>query len=399
MFETSEGFRELIETVGLSVILLMSSLEIDARTVYSAGWIPLKLTCIPGLTEASVAAGVSHLVFGMPLALAFTLGFVLSAVSPAIVVPGLMALKKEGHGTSSVASLLFASCAFDDVVAILGFSVSLGVALKSDSNVLLSAFMLGPVSIFFGVVAGCMGGFVLALLCKLSPNRWQRTVIAIELVLLLSYGFERLSFAAGSAAGTMIIGIVAKYLLGSALAGADECEHNDCVANLEADINTIWDVAIRPLLFASVGANLAFQDIPSQMVGGSLAVIAIALLFRLPMAYLATGGGSLTRGERTFVSLAWTPKATVQAALSSVPLSMIRNSGGSDELVLNGKQIAATATIAILLTAPMGLLCIKFLGPRLLSSSRREGDPRSAGDEGGSERRKHGEDCKEDHSD
>ena len=238
-FETSDGFRELIEAVGLSVILLLSALEIDVRAVYSAGWIPLRLTCIPGLTEASVAAGVAHLVFDMPLALAFTLGFVLAAVSPAIVVPGLMALQREGHG-ESVASLLFASCAFDDVVAILGFSVSLGVALKSDSNVLLSAFMLGPVSIFFGVVAGCVGGSVLALLCKLSPNRWQRTVIAIELVLLLAYGFDRLSFAAGSAVGTMIIGIVAKYLLGGALADGDECEHDDCVATLEADINTVW---------------------------------------------------------------------------------------------------------------------------------------------------------------
>ena len=160
---------------------------------------------------------------------------------------------------------------------------------------------------------------------------------------------------------------------------------------------------IRPLLFGSVGVNLAFSDIPSQMIGGSLAVIATALLFRLPAAYLATSGGSLTHGERTFVSLAWTPKATVQAALSSVPLSMIRNRGGSDELVVHGRQIAATATLAILVTAPLGLLCIKFLGPRLLSSKKREGDGCPAGDEGdGCGRRRtadtlNSEDCKEDY--
>ena len=403
-FETSEELRKVIEAVGLAVILVLSSLEIDLAAVYRAGWLPLRLTCMPGITEASVAAGVACLVFDMPLALAFTLGFVLAAVSPAIVVPGLLALQKEGHGTSSVASLLFASCAFDDVVAILGFSVSLGVALENGSNVLLSAFMLGPVSIFFGVVAGCVGGFVLALLCKMSPNRWQRTVIALELVLILSYGFERLSFAAGSAVGTMIIGIVAKYLLGSAFAGTDGCDR-DCVANLEADINTIWDVIIRPLLLGSVGANLAFRDIPSQMVGGSFAVILSALVFRLAAAYLATRGGGLTPGERTFVSLAWTPKATVQAALSSVPLSMIRSRGGSDELVVHGGQIAATATIAILLTAPLGLLSMKFLGPRLLSVTKREDDRSPAGDEDDCGRRravetaKNGEDCKEDYCD
>ena len=132
----------------------------------------------------------------------------------------------------------------------------------------------------------------------------------------------------------------------------------------------MWNIVIVPLLFGSIGAAFDLSEMSSHIVFKSCAVVFIGLLVRLPIAFLSCTGANLSIKERLFVSSAWCPKATVQAALCSLPLMMIRKSyddGSNSILVEWGSIIQSTSILAIIITAPIGLLVIQFLGPYLLS--------------------------------
>jgi NhaP-type Na+/H+ or K+/H+ antiporter len=174
---------------------LISSTEIDIHSVANAGGASLRLTCLPGLVEAAVCAAASYGIFGMPIALASSLGFILAAVSPAIVVPGMTNLQRLGYGVEKgIPSLVMAACAFDDIVAITGFTICIGIAFDSHDNLALSAFLHGPAATFLGVLSGCVAGCILAASTRFCPHQWQRTALALELGLLLSWGFKLAGF-------------------------------------------------------------------------------------------------------------------------------------------------------------------------------------------------------------
>jgi len=137
-------------------------------------------------------------------------------------------------------------------------------------------------------------------------------------------------------------------------------------------INIVWNIVIVPLLFGSIGAAFDLSEMSSQIVFKSCAVVFIGLLVRLPIAFLSCTGTNLSIKERLFVSSAWCPKATVQAALCSLPLIMIRkNYDESNSILVEwGSIIQSTSILAIIITAPIGLLAIQFLGPYLLSERR-----------------------------
>jgi len=134
----------------------------------------------------------------------------------------------------------------------------------------------------------------------------------------------------------------------------------------------VWNIVIVPLLFGSIGAAFDLSEMSSQIVFKSCAVVFIGLLIRLPIAFISCAGANLSMKERLFVSSAWCPKATVQAALCSLPLTMIRKSYGESNstLIEWGSIIQSTSILAIIITAPIGLLAIQFLGSYLLSREK-----------------------------
>ncbi|KAL7553896.1 hypothetical protein ACHAWF_017258 [Thalassiosira exigua] len=376
-FELSSRFRETIETVGLCVILLVSSMEIDIHAVARAGGVSLRLTFLPGLVEAASCAAASFWIFGMPPALALSLGFILAAVSPAVVVPGLTRLQKMGYGVEKgIPSLVMAAATFDDIVAITGFSISIGIALDNQENLALSAFLHGPVSIFLGIASGLACGLVLAV-TRFCPHSWHRGVIALELGLLTTFGYKRAGFDGSGAVATILMGIAAKLIWEQKrVVEYAKCDGGDLFERIERDVNFVWDIVIRPLLFGSIGAAFNLDSMPVGNVSKGCAIVIIGLLVRLPTAFLSAHGQGLTLRERLFVAIAWTPKATVQAALCSIPLTLINKMkteeyDDKEKLISWGTQIMITAILAIAITAPVGLLSIQYLGPRLLSKETR----------------------------
>ena len=151
----------------------------------------------------------------------------------------------------------------------------------------------------------------------------------------------------------------------------DQRLETDFLGSIGLDVNIIWGIAIRPLLFGSIGAAFDLSVMPKESLLKSCAVIVIGLCFRLPTAFMASLGANLSAKERLFVSVAWVPKATVQAGLCTIPLIMIQRihseSPNFNELADFGIKIMSTGILSIIITAPIGLLLISFLGPRLLT--------------------------------
>lgn len=135
----------------------------------------------------------------------------------------------------------------------------------------------------------------------------------------------------------------------------------------------------EPLLFGVIGAGLDFNLIPGKTVIKSLIIVTIGISVRLPVAYIVTRGNGFTAKERAFISVAWLPKATVQAALSSFPLVLAKHvlSESDDSYaryMIWGNEILSTAIISIIVTAPLGLVLIQYLAPRWLSVSDYNGE-------------------------
>lgn len=155
---------ETISSSGLAIILLLSGLELDTKSLTRSSGIALRLTCIPGVVEAFTSGLMAMIIFGMPFWLGLSMGFILAAVSPALVVVGMLKLQHSGYGIKKgIPSLIVAAASMDDIVAITGFSFFIGLAIQSgETNVLFSAIH-GPLSIILGVAIGGICGMILSL--------------------------------------------------------------------------------------------------------------------------------------------------------------------------------------------------------------------------------------------
>ena len=160
----SDHGGEIIRTSSLSIILLISGMEIDIESIKKSGAIAMKLTCIPGIVEATTCGILSTFMFNMPFSLGMSQGFIIAAVSPAILVVGMLNLKKKGYGVKKgIPSLIIAAASFDDVVAISGFSFFIEMSIVKENESIVYSILYGPLSIVIGILLGLIGAAVLSL--------------------------------------------------------------------------------------------------------------------------------------------------------------------------------------------------------------------------------------------
>lgn len=193
------------------------------------------------------------------------------------------------------------------------------------------------------------------------------------LVLCQMFLLKSVSYAGAGALGSLIMGIVASHCWDKGVPSNLSIEANEqFTKSTEAHVSVLWSLIFEPLLFGFIGSSLNFQLLNDSFVK-SFGVLIVGLLFRLAAAYFATSGGdpALTEKERLFISLIWLPKATVQAVLCSFPLLLIKDVFSPDHedyerYILWGNQIMSTAILSIIITAPIGLAFMQFLGPKWL---------------------------------
>jgi NhaP-type Na+/H+ or K+/H+ antiporter len=332
----------------LIVILLRAGLGISKTELKKVGLSAVKFSCIPGLFEGFTIAFLATRLLGFSFIEGGILGFILAAVSPAIVVPQMLHLSETRLGTNKgIPTLILAGASIDDVFAITIFTTFLGLYSGSQANI--GVQILGiPISIILGIVIGLLSGLALAYSFTRFHMRDTKKVLyilGIAILLTAIEGWLKDKVEIASLLGVMTLGFI---LL----------EKKPVVARrLSQKFNKIWVLA-EVFLFVLVRAQVNVSVALNAGLMGVLIVL-IGLLGRSLGVLIATMGAGLNWKERLFCTIAYTPKATVQAAIGAIPLSLG---------IASGELILAIAVVAILFTAPLGAIGMQRAAPLLLTA-------------------------------
>lgn len=335
-----------LRQIALIIILTRAGLNLNISDLKKVGRPAILMCFLPACFEI-----LGMLVLAPPLLHisyldAAIMGAVVGAVSPAVIVPKMLRLMEEGYGTKkSIPQLILAGASVDDVFVIVLFSSFTGLA-KGES---LSPWRFAeiPISILLGVLLGAALGLLLAFFFQKVHVR-----DSVKVLLLLSFSFLLVALEDALEGIVPISGLIAVMSLGIALQ-----RKRDIVARrLSLKFSKLW-VAAELLLFVLVGATV---DLHYAYAAGLSAVILIfgVLLFRMAGVWVCLFKTKLLFKERLFCVLAYMPKATVQAAIGSVPLSMGLSCGNI---------VLTVAVLAILITAPLGAFLIDLTYKKLLS--------------------------------
>jgi len=336
-----------LRQIALIIILLRAGLGINKDDLKKVGNTALKMSCIPGIIEGLFIAFASTKLLGFSFIQGGILGFIIAAVSPAVVVPQMLSFIEKKLGTNKgIPILILAGASIDDVFAITFFSAFVG--LYSGTNINIGMQLLGiPVSILLGITLGGIMGFVLVRLFSRYHIRDSKKVLVILGIAILLGTLESLlksKIQIASLLGVMTIGFVLfekMPYLGRRLA---------------LKFNKIW-VFAEILLFVLVGAQVNIKvSLSSGVVG--IMIIFIGLIGRSIGVWLSVLGTDFNWRERVFCIIAYIPKATVQAAMGAVPLALG---------IEGGDLILAIAVLSIIVTAPLGAIAIKVSAPKLLT--------------------------------
>lgn len=335
-----------LRKIALIIILLRAGLGLNKATLNKVGVPAIKMSCIPGIFEGLTIMIIARFLLGVSFVEAGILGFIIAAVSPAVIVPQMLDLINRRVGEEKgIPTLILAGASVDDVFAITLFTTFLGLYGGSNINLFKQLFNI-PLSIGLGILLGALLGLLMVFLFKKFSIRDTKKVLIILGVAIMFYSLE-----------TFLEGIIPiASLLGVMTIGFILLEKYPEVANrVSSKFNKIW-VFAQLLLFVLVGAEVnIYVAIDSGLIG--LLIIAIGLMARSVGVLLSVAGTNLNRKEKFFCVISYVPKATVQAAIGAVPLSMG---------VASGEVILAIAVLSILITAPLGAIGIKYTSERWL---------------------------------
>lgn len=337
-----------LRKIALIVILLRAGLGIKKEDIKMVGKPAIKLSFIPGLLEGFTVTFLSMQLFGFTFIQGGILGFIIAAVSPAVIVPAMLDLMDRGIGKEkNIPTLILAGASIDDVFAITIFSAFLG--MYGGGNINIGAKILSiPLSIILGVVAGVIIGWVLIqLFNKYAIGNTQKMLFVLSSAILLTT-FETMIESTIEIAG--LLGVMAiGFILFEKIPKVGK--------ELSTSFNQIWIFA-EVLLFVLVGAQVNIALALDAGVQG-IHLITIGLIARSVGVMLSLLGTELNPKEKLFSIIAYLPKATVQAAIGGIPLAMG---------VESGDLILSLAVLSIILTAPLGAIAIKATGDRLLAN-------------------------------
>ena len=341
-----------LRQLALVVILLRVGFGLNLTTLQQVGKRVLLLAWIPATVEGFTISLVAQPLLGLSWLEAGLLGSVIAAVSPAVVVPLMLRLIEERRGVSkAIPQMVMAAASLDDIAVIVVNGALLGLLVSRSNNVSVQLLRL-PVGLLLGIAAGAgLGWLLIRWIERFRPNANRQVLLVLALSLLLL----RLQ----SSINTLVpfTGLVAAMALGVLLL---ELRPN-LAQPISAKLASIW-VFAELVLFTLVGAQVNLGVTWRSGLAG-LAVLAIGLVARSSGTLLCLQGSKLTAGERLFVTVAFIPKATVQAAIGAVPLMAMQAAGMPSA---PGEIILAVAVLSIVTTAPLGALLSGLVADRVL---------------------------------
>ena len=337
------GASSELRQIALIIILIRAGLKLDLSELTRVGRPALLMCFLPASVEILGVVLIAPKLFGISIPDAAIIGSVIGAVSPAVIVPRMIKLIDEGWGADKgIPQMILAGASVDDVFVIVMFSTFTGLARGEGISAV--SFLSIPVSIVLGVIAGSVCGWLLSKLFTLAHIRDTVKVIILFI----------LSFALVWAEGILPVPFAALIAV-MAAGAAIKRKKPELSARLSTRFDKLWVVA-EISLFVLVGASVSIESAASAGVKAVILLLC-ALAFRMAGVFLCLIKTGLNFKERLFCMIAYTPKATVQAAIGGLPLAMGLECG---QLVLT------VSVIAILITAPLGafgidLSCRRFL--------------------------------------
>ena len=340
------GISSELRKIALIIILTRAGLGLDLSGLKKIGRPAVLMCFVPASFELLGMILIAPKLMGLSLLEAAIMGAVLAAVSPAVVVPRMVKLMDEGYGVKEgIPQLILAGASVDDVYVIVLFSTFVGMMQGEGASVL--SFVNIPVSIFLGIAIGLLIGFILAYFFKKVHIRDTSKVFIILSISFLLVVLE----------DTLTTAITFSALIAIMFIGIGLQRNREVVAKrLSVKYGKLW-VAAEVFLFVLVGATVNIGYLGKVGVQALLVIIG-ALAFRMLGVFICLLGTSLKGNERLFVMMAYTPKATVQAAIGGIPLALG---------FACGDTVLTVAVLAIVLTAPLGAFAIDFSYKKLLS--------------------------------
>lgn len=327
--------------IALVVILIRAGFALDLKAFKQMGRPVILLSFLPAVLEVIIVGLTAPLIFGLPWLDAFLMGAVIASVSPAVIIPQMLKMIEERHGTEHlIPETIITGSSLDDIVVITIFTLILSI--KTTGTVSTLAIVKIPVSLVAGLAGGALLGWLFYLVVKKTNMPPLLTGIIIMALCAAFYFLEDYLYIKGLLAILTFV-IVFTYKI-------------KAVEPLKAGFKGGWFVA-EMMLFTLVGMGLDMNNFLGN-IWRSILIIAIALSLRMIGTALCLIKSRYTRKEKIFIVAAYLPKATVQAAIGSLALEAGLESGAI---------ILSVAIAAILITAPLGAILIDLTKDRLIA--------------------------------
>ena len=350
------GISAELRKIALIIILTRAGLGLDLSGLKKIGRPAVLMCFVPASFELIGVILLAPKLMGLTVLEAAIMGAVLAAVSPAVVVPRMVKLMEEGYGVNEgIPQLILAGASVDDVYVIVMFSTFVGMMQGEGASVL--KFVNIPISIFFGIAIGILLGVLLShFFKKVHIRDTSKVLIILSISFLLVVIEDKLTTA-----------ITFSSLIAIMFIGIGLQKKREVVAKrLSVKYGKLW-VAAEVFLFVLVGATVNIEYLGKVGIRAFIVII-VALVFRMFGVFVCLLGTSLKRKERLFTMMAYTPKATVQAAIGGIPLSLG---------FACGDMVLTVAVLAIVLTAPLGAFAIDLSYKKLLNEKRVNGKPQA----------------------
>ena len=334
-----------LRQIALIIILTRAGLNLDINDLKKVGRPAVLMCFLPATLEILGMIILAPKFLGLGLLDSAILGTVIAAVSPAVIVPKMLKLMEEGYGADrSIPQMIMAGASVDDVFVIVLFTSFIG--LTSTGSFSMLNLIKIPTSIFFGISVGFLCAILLIYLFKKIHIR-----DSLKVIIILNISFLLVTFEHSLTGIIGFSGLLAIMSIGTGI----QAKNTMLSKRMSIKYSKLW-ITAEVMLFVLVGATLNIKYALSASIPAILLIITV-LIFRMIGVFLCLVGTSLSYRERLFCMIAYSPKATVQAAIGSIPLSMGLPSGNI---------ILTVAVLSILITAPLGAFAIDISYKKLL---------------------------------
>jgi len=334
-----------LRQIALIIILTRAGLNLDINDLKKVGRPAVLMCFLPATFEILGMIILAPKFLGLGLLDSAILGTVIAAVSPAVVVPKMLKLVEEAYGTDrSIPQLIMAGASVDDVFVIVLFTSFIGLA-STGSFSMLNLIKI-PTSIFFGIFIGFLCAILLIYLFRKIHIR-----DSLKIIIILNISFLLVTFEHSLTGIIGFSGLLAIMSIGTGI----QAKNTILSKRLSVKYSKLW-IAAEVMLFVLVGATVNIKYALGASIPAILLIMTV-VVFRMAGVFLCLLGTSLSYKERLFCMIAYCPKATVQAAIGSIPLSMGLSSGNI---------ILTVAVLSILITAPLGAFAIDISYKKLL---------------------------------